>query len=317
MSVPRLVARRLVLSVVIVWLVLSLMFLLITVAPDSRLGGILGAAAYGGANVTELQTIEQQYLETYGFDRPIEVRYVDWMTSIPTFQWGESFVSGEPVRGIVADRLSRTLQYVLPATVLATVGGVAIGVYGSLRPRSSGDRVGRLAAYVALAVPNFYLAYLLVVWFGDLTLLTDSGWVPDDLWTGYVFPTVLLSTTLAGALVSYTRASANEYVDTAFVKLVRAKGGSEWRVAAHVLKNAAPPLFALLFAELLAALLVAVFVVESVFGIDGFGSLVLTSVYDRDVPVLLAITYVVVLVGVFGNIFQDVVSATLDSRTES
>jgi peptide/nickel transport system permease protein len=317
MSVPRLVARRLVLSVVIVWLVLSLMFLLITVAPDSRLGGILGAAAYGGANVTELQTIEQQYLETYGFDRPIEVRYVNWMTSIPTFQWGESFVSGEPVRGIVADRLSRTLQYVLPATVLATVGGVAIGVYGSLRPRSSGDRVGRLAAYVALAVPNFYLAYLLVVWFGDLTLLTDSGWVPDDLWTGYVFPTVLLSTTLAGALVSYTRASANEYVDTAFVKLVRAKGGSEWRVAAHVLKNAAPPLFALLFAELLAALLVAVFVVESVFGIDGFGSLVLTSVYDRDVPVLLAITYVVVLVGVFGNIFQDVVSATLDSRTES
>jgi peptide/nickel transport system permease protein len=317
MSVPRLVARRLVLSVVIVWLVLSLMFLLITVAPDSRLGGILGAAAYGGANVTELQTIEQQYLETYGFNRPIEVRYVNWMTSIPTFQWGESFVSGEPVRGIVADRLSRTLQYVLPATVLATVGGVAIGVYGSLRPRSSGDRVGRLAAYVALAVPNFYLAYLLVVWFGDLTLLTDSGWVPDDLWTGYVFPTVLLSTTLAGALVSYTRASANEYVDTAFVKLVRAKGGSEWRVAAHVLKNAAPPLFALLFAELLAALLVAVFVVESVFGIDGFGSLVLTSVYDRDVPVLLAITYVVVLVGVFGNIFQDVVSATLDSRTES
>ena len=317
MSVPRLVARRLVLSVVIVWLVLSLMFLLITVAPDSRLGGILGAAAYGGANVTELQTIEQQYLETYGFNRPIEVRYVNWMTSIPTFQWGESFVSGEPVRGIVADRLSRTLQYVLPATVLATVGGVAIGVYGSLRPRSSGDRVGRLAAYVALAVPNFYLAYLLVVWFGDLTLLTDSGWVPDDLWTGYVFPTVLLSTTLAGALVSYTRASANEYVDTAFVKLVRAKGGSEWRVAAHVLKNAAPPLFALLFAELLAALLVAVFVVESVFGIDGFGSLVLTSVYDRDVPVLLAITYVVVLVGVFGNILQDVVSATLDPRTES
>jgi peptide/nickel transport system permease protein len=317
MSVARLVARRLVLSAVVVWLILSLMFLLITVAPDSRLGGVLGAAAYGGANVTELQTIEQQYLETYGFDRPIEVRYVDWMTSIPTFQWGESFVSGEPVRGIVADRLSRTLQYVLPATVLATVGGVAIGVYGSLRPRSSGDRVGRLAAYIALAVPNFYLAYLLAVGFGDFTLLTGSGWVPDDLWTGYVFPTVLLSTTLAGALVSYTRASANEYVDTAFIKLVRAKGASEPRIALHVLKNAAPPLFSLLFAELLAALLVAVFVVESVFGIDGFGSLVLTSVYDRDVPVLLAITYVVVLVGVFGNLLQDLISATLDPRTEA
>lgn len=317
MSVHRLLARRLALSVVTVWLVLSAMFLLITVAPDARLGGILGAAAYGGANVTELQALEQQYLETYGFGRPLHVRYIDWMLTIPTFQWGESFVSGEPVRGVVASRLSRTLQYVLPATVLATAGGVAVGVYGSLRPRSVGDRVGRLAAYVALAVPNFYLAYLLAVHFGDSTFLTASRWTPDDLWVGHVFPIVLLSTTLAGALVSYTRASANEYVDTAFVKLVRAKGGSEWRVATHVLKNAAPPLFALLFAELLAALLVAVFVIESVFGIDGFGSLVLTSVYDRDVPVLLAVTYVVVLVGVFGNLLQDFVSATLDPRTES
>jgi len=317
MSVHRLLARRLVLSAVTVWVVLSAMFLLITVAPDARLGGILGAAAYGGANVTELQALEQQYLETYGFDKPIEVRYVDWMTTIPTFQWGESFVSGEPVRGIVAGRLLRTLQYVFPGTVLATVAGVSVGVYGSLRPRSAGDRVGRLAAYLALAVPNFYLAYLLAVHVGDVTFLTGSRWVPGDLWTGYVFPTVLLSTTLAGALVSYTRASANEYVDTAFVKLVRAKGGSEWRVAVHVLKNAAPPLFALLFAELLAALLVAVFVIETVFGIDGFGSLVLTSVYDRDVPVLLAITYVVVLVGVVGNLMQDFVSATLDPRTES
>jgi peptide/nickel transport system permease protein len=317
MSLHRLLARRLALSAAIVWLVLSAMFVLITVAPDARLGGILGAAAYGGANVTELQALEQQYLETYGFDRPIGVRYVDWMTTIPTFQWGESFTSGEPVRGIVADRLLRTLQYVFPATVLATVGGVAVGVYGSLRPQSPGGRVGRVAAYLALAVPNFYLAYLLAVHLGDVTFLTGRRWVPDDLWTGYVFPTVLLSTTLAGALVSYTRASANEYVDTPFVKLVRAKGGSEWRVASHVLKNAAPPLFALLFAELLAALLVAVFVIETVFGIYGFGALVLTSVYDRDVPVLLAVTYVVVLVGVFGNVLQDLVSATLDPRTGS
>lgn len=315
MSVRRRLSRRLVLSVLIVWLVLSATFGLIVVAPDSRLGGILGAAAFGGADESELEDIEQQYRERYGQDRPVSERYTEWLVTIPTFQWGESFVSGDPVREIIADRLSRTLEYVLPATLLATLAGVGVGLQGALRPGSVGDRAGRFSAYLMLAVPNFYLGFLLLKWFGDATLLSGTGWLPADLWSGHVFPVALLSTTLAGALVSYTRASAREYVDTAFVRLVRAKGASEWRVAGHVLKNAAPQLFTLLFAELLAALLVGVFVIEAVFQIQGFGTLILDAVYDRDVPVLLAVTYVVALVGVAGNLLQDVVSAWLDPRT--
>lgn len=315
MSTRRLLARRVVLSVVMIWLVLSATFGLIVVAPDSRLGGVLGAAAFGGADAGELEEIERQYRETYGLDRPVSERYVDWMTTIPTFQWGESFVTGEPVREIVADRLSRTLEYVLPATGLAVLLGVGVGLSGALAPRSRRDRAGRLGAYVALALPNFFVGFLAVLAFGGVTEFVEYRRVPENLWMTHVFPVVLLSTTLAGALVSYTRASANEYVDTAFVKLVRAKGASEWRVAGHVLKNAAPPLFALLFAELLAALLVGVFVIEAVFQIQGFGDLILDAVYDRDVPVLLAVTYVVALGGVAGNLLQDVVAAALDPRT--
>jgi len=316
-STRRLLARRLVLSVVVVWLVLSATFLLLVVAPDSRLGGLLGAAAFGGADVAELEQIEAQYTEERNQDRPVHVRYVDWMTSIPTFQWGTSFVTDEPVRQIVADGLWRTAQYVLPAAVLSVVLGVALGLYGALSPRSREARLGRLGAYAALAVPNFFLGFLVVLAFGDFVQFAEYGTVADSVWIEYVFPVVLLSTTLAGAMVSYARASASDHVGAAFVKLVRAKGASERRVARHVLKNAAPPLFALVFAELLAALLVAVFVIETVFAIDGFGTLVLTAVYDRDVPVLLAITYVVLLVGIVGNVLQDLVAATLDPRTES
>ena len=315
MSTGRLLLRRAALSVVMVWLVLSATFGLVAVAPDARLGGLLGAAAFGGADEAELEELEEQYRETYGFDRPIEERYVEWMTTIPTFQWGESFVTGEPVRAVVADRLWRTLQYVLPATVLATLLGVGVGLAGALAPQSRRDRLGRLGAYVALALPNFFVGFLAVLAFGGVAEFVEYRRVPDTLWLTHILPTVLLATTLAGALVSYARASASEYVDTAFVKLVRAKGPSEARVAAHVLKNAAPPLFALLFAELLAALLLGVFVIEAVFQIRGFGDLVLQSVYDRDVPVLLAVTYVVALVGVFGTLLGDLVSAVLDPRT--
>lgn len=308
MSTTRLLARRVVFSAIVVWLVLSATFLLLVVAPDSRLGGILGAAAFGGATEAELEEIERQYEETYGLDRPLHERYVDWMTSIPTMQWGDSFVTGESVREMVSSSLWRTLQYVVPATLLAVLSGVSIGLYGALRPRSRGDRAGRLSAYVALAVPNFFLGFLVLQFTGSLPF-------GPAVWVEHVFPVVLLGTTLAAAMVSYTRAGASEYVDSAFVKLVRAKGATGWRIAGHVLKNAAPPLFALLFAELLAALVVGVFVIEAVFGIDGVGALVLEAVYDRDVPVLLAITYVVALVSVGGNLLQDVVSAALDPRT--
>lgn len=308
MSTTRLLARRVVFSAVVVWLVLSATFLLLVVAPDSELGGVLGAAAFAGADEEELERIEDRYVQQRGQDRPLGVRYADWMTSIPTMQWGDSFTTGQSVRGMVATSLWRTVQYVVPATLLAVLSGIGVGLYGALRPRSRGDRAGRLSAYVALAVPNFFLGFLVLQFAGALPF-------GRAVWIEHVFPVVLLGTTLAAAMVSYTRAGASEYVDSAFVKLVRAKGATGWRVAGHVLKNAAPPLFALLFAELLAALVVGVFVVEAVFGIDGVGALVLEAVYDRDVPVLLAITYVVALVGVAGNLLQDVVAAALDPRT--
>lgn len=308
MNRKRLLIRRLAFSAVVVWLVLSSTFLLLVVAPDSRLGGILGAAAFAGADEAELERIEERYVREHGQDRPVSVRYADWMTSIPTGQWGDSFVTDEPVRGMVADSLGRTLQYLVPATLFAVVSGISLGLYGAVHPRSRGDGTGRLVSYFVLAIPNFFLGFLALQVAGDLPF-------GPDVWVDHIFPIVLLGTTLAGGIVSYTRAGAAEYVDTAFTKLVKAKGATEWRVAGHVLKNAAPPLFALLFGELLAAMVVGVFVIEAVFHIDGVGALVLDAVYDRDVPVLLAITYVVALVGVGGNLLQDVVAATLDPRT--
>lgn len=306
------IARRALFALVAVWLVFSTTFLVIVVAPDTGLGGLLGAAAFGGASQEELERLEQQYLAEHGLDRPLYVRYGDWLYRLATLQWGESYVSQEPVRGLVADSLWRTLRYVVPATVLAVLLGLVAGLYGALRPESSGDRSVRFGTYLALGIPNFFVGVV------ALYLLEQPSFgvldPADAVLTDHVLPVLLLATTIAGAMLSYTRAEAREYVGTAFVKLVRAKGGSERRVAAHVLKNAVPPLFALLFGELLAVLVLGVFIIESVFGIDGFGRLVLSAVHERDMPVLLSTTLVVVVVGVGGNFLGDLVTAWLDPR---
>lgn len=301
-------ARRAVFAVFAAWLVVSVTFGAIVVAPDSQLGALLGAAAFGGADEAELDRLEEQYLAERGQDRPVAVRYVDWMYSMATLQWGESFETGEPVTGLIAGALSRTAMYVLPATVLSVAVGVGAGVYGALRPESVGDRGGRLLAYLALGVPNF------AVGLGLLVYMADPLGRPSGLLVDHVLPVVLLATTLVGAMLSYTRATSREYVGEAFVKLVRAKGAADRRVAVHVLRNAAPPLFALLFAELLAVLLLGVFVIEQVFRIDGFGSLLLAAVHDRDTPVLLSGTLVVVFVGIVGNFLKDAVAVRLDPR---
>ena len=122
---------------------------------------------------------------------------------------------------------------------------------------------------------------------------------------------------MLGGVVSYARAHATEYATADFVRLVEATGGSRLRVAAHVLRNAAVPIFSLVFTEALALLVLAVFVVEAVFGIGGFGSLLLQSVDQRDLPVLLGGTLVIIAVGVAGNVVQDLSYSVLDPRIDT
>ena len=108
-----------------------------------------------------------------------------------------------------------------------------------------------------------------------------------------------------------------EYAASDFVKLVRAKGASNRRVAVHVLRNAAIPVFSMLFTEALGLLVLSVFVIEVLFGIDGFGLLLFRAVEDRDLPVLLGGTVVTIGVGVLGNIVQDVSYSVLDPRVDT
>jgi peptide/nickel transport system permease protein len=314
MNAKAFLARRAVFSVFVVWLVVTAVWALLVVAPDSELGRRLWFAAVSGANVTELEMLEQEYLAARGQARPLHVRYLDWLVSLATLQWGTSFMSDEPVTSLLGGSLRRSVLYIVPGTVLAVLFGTAVGLYSALRPDSRGEFFARVVAYVAFGVPSFLLGVIAVVTIGDLPEFVTYGRVEQNVWLQHVVPTLLLGATMAGAMVSYTRATTREYVDTAFVKLVRAKGASGRRIAAHVLKNAVPPLFALLFAELLGVLLLGMVVIEEVFQIDGFGRLILQAALDRDVPVLLGATIVVVAVGVIGTFVQDVVSVRIDPR---
>ncbi|MEF8780950.1 MAG: ABC transporter permease, partial [Haloferacaceae archaeon] len=288
MSVVRVFLHRIALGLLAAWAVLTAVFAAFTLTDDWVKQGLEGQLRFVGITGEELQARMDAYLAGRGLDRPVWVQYVDWMENMVTLDWGISFVSEEPVLELVGGAVLRTGAYVVPAILLAVVLGTSIGVYAALNPGSRLGNLGRGTAYLLFALPSFWVGGLFVS-------LTKGGVVPRwPLVFDYLLPVVLATSALLGGYVSYSRAHALEHASADHVALVKAKGADRRLIARHVLRNAAIPLFSMLFTEAIALLVLSVFVVEVLFGIDGFGLLFLGAIRARDLPVLLGSTVVVI-----------------------
>lgn len=315
MSLRRRLAKRLVVAVLAAYLVVSLTFFVVVWAPDTNLGGSLGAAAFAGASEAELEQIRETYLEARNRDRPLAERYADWVVDITLFRWGVSPSQGEPVMAIVGDAVRRTAGYLLPGALTAWVLGTAIGVRAARHQEGVADTAGRTASYVLLGVPSFWLAALCVTLFGTETI---DGPVPGDglAWT-VLLPAGVLATGLLASQLSLTRARGVTEFRTNYVSYLRAKGLSERAVGRRVLRNVLAPVLSASAAELFSVLVLAVVVVETVFGIQGLGWLTVEATRENDIPLILGTTMVLVGVGVGGSLLADLLSAVLDPRNEA
>lgn len=316
MRVLRTVARRLAFGLTAAWGVVTIVFLLFTVTQDWVATSIAGNVRWKGADPTvskaeieaQIDELLSEYAAQRGLDRPLPEVYLDWMGNMVTLDWGNSFETGEPVYPMVTDAAVRTGMYVVPAVVLAVGIGMAVGLGVALRPESRLADMGRVGSYLAFSVPSF--------WVGGLLFASARGEVlpESSLFLEHLLPVSLTTMTLLGGYVSYSRAHALEHVKAEFVTLLRAKGGGPLTVARHVVRNAAIPLFAMLFTEALGLLVLSIFVIEVLFGIDGFGLVLFLAVDARDLPVLLGSTMIIIAVGIFGNIVQDLSYQFLDPR---
>lgn len=317
MSAKWQVVRRVGFAVFAVYLVLSITFGFVALTPDPNIAPELWEAVrHQGASAEEVQQVNQAYLEATNRDIPVFDRYVQWLADITTLDWGTSFNQNVPVTGLIGQALPYTLAYIFPGVAFALVGGIAIGVYSATHHHTLLDRLATGFGYLGFSVPNFWIAEVFI-----LVLVTELGWfdqsAADGTWailSQLVLPAAILGTSLLAGQVRYARAESLEYINAEFVKLVRAKGASGWRVARHILRNAALPLLSLFFTDLLAVLVVNIYVIETVFGIPGLGTLSLEAIQNRDMPVILGTTMVIVLFGIVGNLVQDLAYVVLDPR---
>ena len=308
----RVIRRRLLQALPVLVLATFVVFGLLKLMP----GDI--AITLAGDNATEARIAEIR--ELYGLNRPFLVQYGSWLGHAVQGDLSKSLANGEPVATSIARAFPNTLLIVVLAMTVALGLGIPLGMLAASRPDGLRDRLVTSLASLGIAVPNFWLAMILVAWAS-----LHFGWFPA---TGAVplkesvpralhhaiLPALALAAGGVAEVSRQLRSSLVEILSSPYVRTLRAKGLSApvilWK---HGLKNAGVNLLTvatLLFNRLLAATVV----VEAVFAIPGMGNLIVNAALTRDLPVVQGVVFVMVGVVISINLAADLLYTVLDPR---
>lgn len=290
----RLIVRRLI-SVPPVLLVVSFaVFLLLELVPGDPAVTLAGGASATPAQIARVR--RQLHLND-----PVLVQYWHWLWGVLHLNFGKSLATGLPVSTQLASRFPVTLSLVIAASVLAIVIGVPLGIASGLRPHGVIDGGARVISSVGVAMPNFWLAVILVSAFAvQVRLFPSSGFTQPTSSFGQwareiVLPALALGIAVAAALARQLRGAIVDVMDAAYVRTAWAKGITRSEVMSrHVLKNAAMPAITVLGLQI-GYLLGGAVIIEQIFSIPGLGTYMLQGITDHDLPVVQGVALLFVL----------------------
>jgi peptide/nickel transport system permease protein len=255
-----------------------------------------------------------------GLDRPLVVQYLTWLAGLVRGDLGTSHVDGAPVFGIVASRFFITLELVLVITVLSALISIPVAIVAAQKKGTVVDSGIRALSMVGFSLPTYWWAILLMLLFS-----VALGWLPAG---GYVYPnrdfgrhlvhlimpTVAMVMILVAAQVRFLRSSILDIIQLDYVRTARAKGLSSRRVLyKHVLRNSLAAFITVVglnFATLIGGMVI----IEQIFIWPGLGWLIITSILNRDFPVVQGAVLFVAAIFVTVNLAVDILYAALDPR---
>ena len=297
------VLKRLGLAILVALAVSMIAFLLLRLSGDPAI-----AIAGEGARQADIELIRQ----TYGFDRPLPVQYLDWLGKSIRGDFGDSIYFKTPAAPLIFAKLQTTLLLGFLALAFALAISVPLGVLAAIYRNSWLDRLCLAVAVVGQALPNFFFALLLIMLFSiSLRWLPVSG---SDSWLHFVMPTIALGYYVAPAFMRLIRAGMIEVLEADYIRTARAKGlPASTVIFKHALRNAVVPVVALAAVQL-GFLLGGSVVVETIFALDGLGYLAYQSITYKDFPVMQTIVLLLSVIYVVLTLASDVANAWLDPR---
>jgi ABC-type dipeptide/oligopeptide/nickel transport system permease component len=298
------IARRLALTVPVLFGVVTLVFALIHLVPGDPAQAMLGESA-PPADLVELRA-------RLGLDQPLMVQYERYLVGVLHGDLGTSFRYGTPVSREIAARVGRTAELAVVAMVFAVLFAVPLGVIGALYQGRWVDEVATGVSLAGIAMPNFWLGPVLAIVFA-----VQLGWLPvsgTGSWRHFVLPAVTLGAALAAMTARITRASVIEELRELYVLAARARGLSAGRaVVRHALRNSLIPVVTVLGLQL-GSVLTGTIITETIFSWPGVGRLLIQAINFRDYPLVQGCILLIATTYVAMNLAVDVVYAWLDPR---
>lgn len=294
----RFIIRRIINIIPVALIVLVVTFALIHLTPGNPAYTILGDQA--SPHAVKLLDIKM------GLDKPIVVQFLVYLHHVIDGNLGISLIGGQTVSSMIFAALPVTFELAIFAVLLSLLIALPIGILAAYRPNTWVDSLSRIVALIGAAVPNFWLALLLVYLFAvSLRWFPSLGWVSLNVGIGanlfhLVLPVVVLALPLVAITSRVIRGELMEVMQLTYIRVARSKGLGEWTVVMrHGLKNALIPAITVIGLQV-GALLGGVVITESIFSLPGMGQLVVNAIYDRNYPVLqgsvLLMAFIVILV---------------------
>jgi peptide/nickel transport system permease protein len=306
------ILRRLAQAIPVVFLSSVMVFLLLHLLPGDP------ALVLAGPDAT--QSAIEAIRKDMGLDRPLPVQYVSWVGSILSGDLGRSATNKLPIAQLISQRAPATLELALAAELLTISIALPLGTIAAVKQRTRADWGISSTVSLGLAVPNFWLGILLIILFA-----IALGWLPPggrgdftrDPMTALKFlalPAFTLALPAAMNLSRLTKASVLEVLYEDHVRTARAKGvpGSAV-VVRHVVRNAMVPVITAIGLEF-GRLLGGSIIVESVFAWPGLGTLMLSSIGNRDYGIVQAGLLILVMIFIVVNLATDIAYGFLDPR---
>lgn len=284
--------------------VVTVVALLIHIVPGDPIDTMLGPYATA--------TEKNEMREKIGLNLPVPTQIANYFAKLFRADLGESLVYQKPVLDLIKERMGPTFELALCAMLFASLLSLPLGIVSALKAGSKVDFAAMGFALFGIAVPNFWLGPMLVLFFAlKLGLLPVSE--RSDL-SSYVLPAITLGLPLAAILSRMTRNSMLDHLREDYVRTARAKGLSPRVVhLKHVLRNAALPLVTVVGLQF-GALLTGAIITERIYDWPGMGSLILEGINNRDYPVVQGLVLTFSFTYLLVNLLTDLAYAAIDPR---
>lgn len=307
----KMVGQRLVLGLLTLFIISIVIFGATELLPGDLARELLGQSA----TPETLAALREQL----GLDLPAPVRYWNWLASALQGDFGVSMANKRPIGDLIGARIGNTLFLAAYAAALAVPISLILGVLAALWRNSVFDRAANALALTSISFPEFFVAYILVVWlaqsgiFPAIVRFNPSTTLADRLYMSFL-PALTLTLVVTAHMMRMTRAAIINLMASPYIEMARLKGLSPLRVVLrHAVPNALAPIINVVALNL-AYLITGVVVVEVVFAYPGLGQLMVDAVSNRDIAVVQAVALIFAGAYMLLNLLADVLSTLSNPR---